>query len=89
MTTMSTATEEQTTTTPGMNTLLADAVDDERIPVTVCITPAEAVRLELLIAAYRDRHPGADDTHVIDAIFLAGLAAAELTLCQPVPEPTA
>lgn len=82
---MSTATVAQAATAPGLNTLLA-ADDDERIPVTVCITPAEAVRLEMLIAAYRDRHPGTDDSHVIDAIFLAGLAAAELNLCHPTPE---
>lgn len=63
-----------------------ELADDERIPVTVYVTPAEAARLEVLIAAYRGRHPSADDSHVIDAIFLAGLAAAELNLCQPAPE---
>lgn len=58
---------------------------DDRIPITVCIAPPQAARLEALIAEYRARHPAADDSDVVDAIFLAGLAAAELNL-QPAPE---
>lgn len=54
--------------------------EDDLVPVTVCITPAQAVRLELLIAHYRERHSSADDSDVIDAIFIAGLEAAELRL---------
>jgi len=54
--------------------------EDGLVPVTVCVTPAQAVRLEVLLAAYRERYSIADDSEVIDAIFLAGLLAAELRL---------
>jgi hypothetical protein len=54
--------------------------DDSLVPVTVCITPLQAIRLELVVAKYRERHPSADDSNVVDAIFIAGLEAAELRL---------
>lgn len=54
--------------------------NDGLVPITVCITPEQAVRLELLLAYWRDQRPSADDSDVIDAIFMAGLAAAELRM---------
>lgn len=54
--------------------------EDDLVPVTVCITPAQAVRLELLLAKFRERNPTADDSDVVDAVFIAGLEAAELRL---------
>ena len=48
--------------------------DDERIPVTVMLTPARAARLEVLIANVRARDPGIDDNVVIDAVFDFGIA---------------
>ncbi|MDO9596707.1 MAG: hypothetical protein Q7J47_03205 [Azoarcus sp.] len=54
--------------------------DDDLVPVTVCITPVQAIRLELLLAKFRERHPTATDSDVVDAVFIAGLEAAEMRL---------
>lgn len=53
------------------------AFEDERTPVTVCLTPAQSVRLEVLLAHYRDADPSVDDNTLVDKIFARGLAAAE------------
>lgn len=55
-------------------------VDDDRIPIVVDVTPAQAVRLELLIAKHRDRNPATDDNAVVDFVFALGLGAAELAI---------
>lgn len=51
--------------------------DDDLVPITICITPPQAVRLELLLADAREINPELDDSDVLDAIFLYGLKAAE------------
>lgn len=52
---------------------------DSPTPVTVYLTPAQAVRLELVLAHHRD-HTGLDDEVVCDAIFETGLKVAERDL---------
>lgn len=56
-----------------------DAYDD-RTPVTVCLTNAQAVRLEVLIAKHRGRNPTTDDNDVVDFVFALGLDSAELAI---------
>lgn len=51
--------------------------DDELTPVTVCLTPAQSVRLELVMARLGEQHPDADTSQLIDAIFEQGLKVAE------------
>lgn len=58
---------------------------DERIPVTVMLTPVQAARLEALIADLRALDPSIDDNDVADAVFDTGLAAYDNALT---PEPT-
>ena len=58
---------------------------DERIPVTVMLTPASAARLEALIADLRALDPSIDDNDVSDAVFDTGLSAYEFSLTT---EPT-
>jgi len=48
---------------------------DERIPVTVMLTPASAARLEVLTAELRAVDPSIDDNDVVDAVFDTGLCA--------------
>lgn len=60
--------------------------DDDRIPIVVDITPAQAVRLELLIAKHRGRNPTTDDNAVVDFVFALGLDAAELAIDLEQPE---
>ncbi|WP_157659078.1 hypothetical protein [Thauera butanivorans] len=50
--------------------------DDDLIPVTVCLTPVQADRLERLLAHCRD-HSGLDDESVADMVFETGLQVAE------------
>lgn len=58
---------------------------DERIPVTVMLTPVQALRLEALIADLRALDPSIDDNDVSDAVFDTGLSAYETSLTT---EPT-
>ena len=59
---------------------------DERIPVTVMLTPASAARLEALIADLRALDPSIDDNDVSDAVFDTGLSAYEFSLTtEPTP----
>lgn len=51
-------------------------------PVTVWLTPADAVRLELLLAAQRERIPTLDDNELVDTIFTTGLDACERELAS-------
>lgn len=51
---------------------------DERLPVTVWLDPAQAARLELLLARRREADPATDDNAVVDAVFARGLQASEL-----------
>lgn len=53
--------------------------DDGMTPVTVWLHPAQAVRLELVLAHHRDT-PCLDDDAIVDAIFETGLRAAEKDL---------
>lgn len=46
----------------------------DRTPVTVWLTPAQAMRLELMLAAMRERDPSCDDNAVVDQVFATGLA---------------
>lgn len=59
-----------------------ELADDERIPVTVMLTPAQAVRLEALITAFRQADPSIDDNDVADAVFDTGLVVYETTMEQ-------
>lgn len=59
---------------------------DDRTPVTACLTNAQAVRLELLIAKHRGRNPTTDDNAVVDVVFGLGLDAAELAIDLEQPE---
>lgn len=52
---------------------------DTATPVTVWLTPAQAARLEVVLAHHRD-HGGLDDDAVCDAVFETGLRAAEMEL---------
>lgn len=65
----------------------AAALDDARayVPVTVLLTPEQAVRLEVLIADLRGTAPDLDDNDVTDALFDTGLTAFEsmLNLLDP------
>lgn len=54
--------------------------DDDSIPVTVMLTPAQAARLEVLTADLRNADPSIDDSDVADALFDTGLAAYEWML---------
>lgn len=58
---------------------------DERIPVTVMLTPSQSARLEVLIADIRNADPSIDDNDVADAIFDTGLVAYESTLTTVEP----
>lgn len=59
---------------------------DERIPVTVMLTPVQAARLEALIADLRALDPSIDDNDVADAVFDTGLSAYEFSLTtEPTP----
>lgn len=62
----------------------ADQLDD-RIPVTVMLTPSQSARLEVLIADIRNADPSIDDNDVADAIFDTGLVAYESTLTTVEP----
>lgn len=64
----------------------ADQLDD-RIPVTVMLTPAQSARLEVLIADIRSSNPSIDDNDVADALFETGLATFETTMKAPHHEP--
>lgn len=57
----------------------ADQLDD-RIPVTVMLTPSQSARLEVLIADIRSSDPSIDDNDVADALFETGLATFEHTM---------
>lgn len=48
---------------------------EDRIPVTVMLTPASAARLEVLTAELRALDPSIDDNDVVDAVFDIGLCA--------------
>ena len=48
---------------------------EDRIPVTVMLTPASAARLEVLTAELRALDPSIDDNDVVDAVFDTGLCA--------------
>ena len=54
--------------------------EDDSIPVTVMLTPAQAARLEVLTADLRNADPSIDDSDVADALFDTGLAAYESML---------
>jgi hypothetical protein len=55
-----------------------DAADaEEPIPVTVWLTRAQAVRLEVLIGAMRATSPELDDNDITDALFDTGLSSFE------------
>lgn len=56
--------------------------DDELVPVTVCLSPAQAVRLEIAMARLGEQHPNANTSQLIDAIFEQGLQAAERDVRQ-------
>lgn len=60
--------------------------DDGRVPVTVWLTPAQSVRLELVIVAFREHDHWTDDNDIVDSIFHAGLDAAEERINHPEPE---
>lgn len=68
-------------TTPGADEAAASVM------VTVCLDAPAAERLDTLIPLLRQRHPGADDNAVVDAIFLAGLEAAQLLIDSRRPAP--
>lgn len=53
--------------------------DGDMVPVTVCLTPAQAVRLERLLAHARD-HSGLDDDSITDMVFETGLRIAEQSI---------
>ena len=53
---------------------------DDRVPVTVLLTPAQAARLEVVIADLRGDDASIDDNDVADALFDIGLTAIESTL---------
>jgi len=57
-----------------------DFDDDDRVPVTVMLLPAQAARLEVVIADVRDSDPSIDDDDVADALFETGLAFFESML---------
>lgn len=59
---------------------------DDRVPITACLSPAQAERLEVLIAHYRDRTPGTDDNQVVDFVFALGLDTAEMALDLEKPD---
>lgn len=50
---------------------------EEPIPVTVWLTRAQAVRLEVLIGAMRATSPELDDNDITDALFDTGLSSFE------------
>lgn len=52
-------------------------LDDERTPITVCLTPVQAVRLELLLARLGETDPATDDNALVDRIFAHGLDQLE------------
>lgn len=61
---------------------------DDRVPVTVMLTPGQAARLEVLTADLRSSDPSIDDDAVADALFDTGLAAFEsmLRITEPAHE---
>ena len=56
---------------------------DERIPVTVMLTPTQAARLEGLTAELRALDPSIDDNDVADAVFDAIRAERFYVLTHP------
>lgn len=48
--------------------------DDDRTPVTVWLTPAQTMRLELMLAELREHNPNMDDNAITDHVFHTGLA---------------
>lgn len=46
-------------------------------PVTAFLTPAQAVRLELIVASWCNRFPGRDTNDYVDVLIRIGLDAAE------------
>jgi hypothetical protein len=75
--------DEDTMTTPNDP---ADQLDD-RIPVTVMLTPSQSARLEVLIADIRSSDPSIDDNDVADAAFEMGLCGLETSMKAPHHEP--
>ncbi|KON79392.1 hypothetical protein PA01_12675 [Azoarcus sp. PA01] len=71
-----------------MNAIPAPLVeaDDGRVPVTVWLTPAQAARLELVVAAFREHDHWTDNNDIVDSIFHAGLDAAEARINHPESE---
>lgn len=57
----------------------------ERTPVTVWLTPAQLMCLELLLGELRAIDPALDDNAVVDRIFAAGLDAEWTTLKEIAP----
>lgn len=55
---------------------------DDRVPVTVLLTPGQAARLEVVIADVRGSDASIDDNDVADALFETGLALFETQLRQ-------
>ncbi|THF61431.1 hypothetical protein E6C76_20330 [Pseudothauera nasutitermitis] len=64
--------------------------DADITPVTVHLQPAQAARLEVVLAHCRD-HSGLDDNAVTDMLFETGLQAAEraiqISALIPCPQP--
>jgi hypothetical protein len=54
--------------------------DDERVLVTVMLTPSQVARLEALTAELRALDRSIDDNEVCDAVFDAGLMTYEYSL---------
>lgn len=57
-------------------------IHDERTPVTVCLSPVQAVRLEVLLAQHRAIEPSVDDNDLVDQIFARGLDQLEAEACR-------
>ena len=53
---------------------------DDRVPVTVLLTPGQAARLEVVIADLHGADASIEDNDVADALFDIGLTAIESTL---------